>query len=131
MLYVYAVTFSTYYYNYNMSIEKAKQTGYVTVRNGIGVLFFMLVIFVSVLFKFTFDLKFRMSNYRIPLYIVNLILILSYLKFSKIYMQPMFDSIELDEKYKGNNSPHILIIICLLLYVVVVFVAARFVGRLF
>lgn len=128
---IYIISLSTYYYNQKKDIEKAKETAFIAVRNSLGVFFFMLFVVVSVIIKNVFNLEFRMKDYRILIYLIGLLIVLSYINYSKKYMQPMFNEIELDEKYKGNNIPYISLIVFLGLYAGGMFVIARLIGRLF
>lgn len=131
MCYIYKVCFSTYFYNQNMDSKKASDIGFAAVRNFVGVIFFMLFIVVSVVFKIIFEYKVRMADNRLLLYPIFLFIILTYINLSKKYMKPMFANIQLDDKFKGNNWPYISIIVFLGLYGGGMFVVARLTGGLF
>lgn len=129
---IYVVAYSTYHYNQKMDIEKARETGFIAVRNFVGCIVFMAFVVLMVIFRNIYYFEFNIGiNRRLVGYPILAIIIFSYIKYSSKYMQPMFNEIELDEKYKGNNIPYISLIVFLGLYAGGMFVIARLIGRLF
>ncbi len=94
---------SNHYFRLKKDIETAKQLSYEVVRNSLGVVLFMVILIGSTTIKCLFHLSFRLSDYRILVYIFVATIMFLFFKFSKSKLKPIFENVELKKMEKDKN----------------------------
>lgn len=99
----YEMFLNTYYYNQNKDLELSKKLAYVAIRNIIGVVVFMFSLLLLVVVTGVFDIVLDLRKNRFILYFIMGIFIFTYFYFSKKFLKPIFDDVELGKEKPSKN----------------------------
>ena len=123
---IYTMQLNYHYYSKKKEINKAKELSFGIVRNLIGVIVFMCLLFLYVVISCAFHLRFNAGNYRLQGYLVFGVMIVSYMYFGKKRIKPLFSDIEvIDKDLYIKNNYHIYLAISMGLFGGAMYVISR------
>lgn len=125
LIFFYERLLNSYYYNQNYDEETSKRYAYVAIRNIIGVIFFMSSLVLFVILRCVLEVNVSLKENRPIAYLLMVILIISYLYFSKKNIKPMFNDIDLKNEKPPKDYFFLILVVSLGLFGGGMFVIAR------
>lgn len=115
LLLFYSMFLNTYFYSQNKDEETSKKDAYTAIRNILGTVIFMSSIVVFAVIICAFQLKTSFLN-RPVLYLVIGGCLYSYVLFTKKFLKPLFDNVELRKEAPPKNYYFLITIVSVGLY---------------
>ncbi len=103
---IYTMQLNYHYYSRKKEINEAKELSFGIVRNLIGGVAFMTLMLLFAISTCVLDVRgCKTGNYRLQLYLIASIIIVSYMYYAKKRIKPLFSDIEVIDKdlYIKNN----------------------------